>query len=207
MIKIKHNSDAKSLIDDSISKAEPFAQTICKKLRAVIFTAEPNIIEDWKWGPNYYSNGMVCGFWYFKRHVSFVFFQGALLKDKYNVLQANPGNLHNRHLKFTDIKQVNEKILIAYIMEAVANNAKGIKITEAKDKTVIIPSDFKKLLSKNKLLPYFKNLAYSHRKEYVMWVNDAKKEETRLKRMDKAISKLTEKEGLNDKYLKKKTKN
>lgn len=203
MAKIKHNPDAKFLIDDSISKAEPFAKPICKKLRAIIFTAVPDMIEDWKWGPNYYSNGMVCGFWHFKKHVTFNFFQGALLKDKKKVLQGNPGNVRIRNLKFTDIKQVDEKLLIEYLREAVANNAKGIKITEAKDKTVIIPAGFKKLLSKNKLLPYFEKLAYTHRKEYVMWINDAKKEETRLSRMDKAIEKLKAKEGLNDKYKKK----
>ncbi len=201
--KVKHNPNAKQLIDEGIASAEPFAQAICKKLRSIIFKAEPAIIEDWKWGPNYYKDGMVCGFWYFKNHCTFVFYQGALLKDKKKILLKNEGNVHNRHIKYTDVKQIDEKVLIEYITEAVINNEKGIKITEAKDKTVIIPNDFKKLLSKNKLLPYFENLAYSHRKEYVMWINDAKKEETRLRRMDTAIEKLKDKEGLNDKYLKK----
>ena len=201
--KVKHNPDAKSLIDDGISKAEPFAKVICNKLRAIIFTAEPKMIEDWKWGPNYYYDGMVCGFWHFKKHVSFVFFQGALLKDKHKVLQVNPGNVHNRHIKFTDVKDVNEKLLIEYIKEAVANNKKGIKITEAKDKTIVIPEDYKKILVKNKLLPYFESLAYSHRKEYVGWITDAKKEETRIKRMNTSVEKLLLKEGLNDTYKKK----
>lgn len=202
MAKVKHNPDAKFLIDDAISKAEPFAKDICKKLRSVIFTAEPKIIEDWKWGPNYYSDGMVCGYWHFKKYVTFVFFQGALLKDKHKVLKSNPGNLHNRHIKFSNMNEVNEKIVIEYIHEAVKNNSKGIKLTEAKDKTVTIPDDFKKLLLKNKLVAYFENLAYSHRKEYVMWIEDAKKEETRIKRLTTAIEKLKAKEGLLDKYKK-----
>jgi uncharacterized protein YdeI (YjbR/CyaY-like superfamily) len=201
--KVKHNPDAKQLIDESIASAEPFAQAICKKLRSIIFKAEPGIIEDWKWGPNYYKDGMVCGFWYFKKHCSFIFYQGALLKDKKKVLLKNEGNLHNRHLKFTDVKQIDEKLLTEYITEAVINNEKGLKITEAKDKIVIIQKDFKKLLLKNELLAYFENLAYSHRKEYVQWIESAKKEETRLRRMDTAIEKLKSKEGLNDKYIKK----
>lgn len=195
MAKVRHHPDAKFLIDDAISRAEPFAKAICRKLRSIIFSAQPNIIEDWKWGPNYYSDGMVCGFWPFKKHVTFTFFQGALLKDKYKVLQSNPGNLHNRHLKFTDAKEVNEKILIEYIQEAGSNNAKGIKLTETKDKTVIVPNDLKKLLSKNKVLPRFEKLAYSIRKEYVMWINDSKKEETRLRRMGKVITKLKASDG------------
>ncbi|MGZ4058364.1 MAG: DUF1801 domain-containing protein, partial [Bacteroidia bacterium] len=113
--KVKHNPNAKQLIDEGIASAEPFAQAICKKLRAIIFKAEPGIIEDWKWGPNYYKNGMVCGFWYFKKHCSIVFYQGALLKDKKKVLLENPGNVHNRHIKYTDVKQIDERLLIEYI--------------------------------------------------------------------------------------------
>ncbi|MCE3278412.1 MAG: hypothetical protein K0S44_603 [Bacteroidetes bacterium] len=200
--KVKHNPDAKTLIDQGISEAEPKAQAICKKLRSIIFKAEPNIIEDWKWGPNYYKDGMVCGFWYFKTHVTFTFFQGALLKDKKKVLMKNEGNLHNRHIKFTDIKQIDEKLLIEYITEAVINNEKGLKITEAKDKTVIIPTDFKKLLTKYKLLVNFEEMSYSRRKDYVQWIEGAKQAETRARRIDQALSKIKEKTGLNDHYQK-----
>lgn len=201
--KTKHNPEAKILIDEGITSAEPFAQAICNKLRAIIFKAEPSIIEDWKWGPNYYKEGMVCGFWHFKKHVNFVFFQGALLKDKKKVLCMNEGNLHNRHIKFTDIKQIDEKLLIEYITEAVINNEKGLKLTEAKDKTVIIPEDFKKLLVKNKLLKNFVDMSYSKRKDYVLWINGAKQDVTRQKRIAQAIDKIKNKQGLNDYYINK----
>ena len=201
--KIKHNPNAKALIDEGIASAEPFAQAICKKLRSIILKAEPAIIEDWKWGPNYYKDGMVCGFWYFKKHCTFTFWQGALLKDKKKVLQMNEGNLHNRHIKYTDVKQIDEKLLIEYITEAVINNEKGLKITEAKDKTVIIPPDFKKLLIKNKVLKNFEDMSYSKRKDYALWINGAKQDVTREKRMAQGIAKIKEKQGLNDIYMKK----
>lgn len=201
--KPKHNPDAKQLIDEGIASAEPFAQAICKKLRSIILKAEPAIIEDWKWGPNYYKDGMVCGFWYFKKHCTLTFWQGALLKDKKKVLQMNEGNLHNRHIKYTDVKQIDEKLLIEYITEAVINNEKGLKLTEAKDKTVIIPADFKKLLVKNKILKNFEEMSYSRRKDYVLWINGAKQEVTREKRMAQGIAKIKEKQGLNDIYMKK----
>ncbi|MGZ4055664.1 MAG: DUF1801 domain-containing protein [Bacteroidia bacterium] len=201
--KVKHNPNAKQLIDEGIASAEPFAQAICKKLRAIIFKAEPGIIEDWKWGPNYYKNGMVCGFWYFKKHCSIVFYQGALLKDKKKVLLENPGNVHNRHIKYTDVKQIDERLLIEYITEAVMNNEKGLKITESKDKTVIIPADFKKVLVKNKCLKNFEAMSYSKRKDYVQWIEAAKQEATRKKRIDQAAKKIIENIGMNDHYLKK----
>ncbi|CAN5379879.1 hypothetical protein BH10BAC1_BH10BAC1_13250 [soil metagenome] len=201
--KVKHNPNAKQLIDEGIASAEPFAQAICKKLRSIIFKAEPGIIEDWKWGPNYYKDGMVCGFWYFKKHCSIVFYQGALLKDKKKVLQQNPGNLHNRHIKYTDVKQIDEKLLIEYITEAVINNEKGLMIKEAKDKTVLIPPDFKKLLAKNKALKNFEAMSYSKRKDYVLWIEGAKQDATRTKRMDQALTKIKENLGMNDHYMKK----
>jgi uncharacterized protein YdeI (YjbR/CyaY-like superfamily) len=200
--KPKHNPDAKALIDAGIKEADPFAQAICNKLRSIIFKAEPEMIEDWKWGPNYYKDGMVCGFWYFKTHVTLTFFQGALLKDKKKVLLMNEGNLHNRHIKFKDVKDIDEKLLIDYITEAVINNEKGLKITEAKDKTVFIPDDFKKLLTKNKLLANFEEMSYSKRKDYVQWIEGAKQTETRTRRIEQALSKIKEKTGLNDHYKK-----
>jgi uncharacterized protein YdeI (YjbR/CyaY-like superfamily) len=200
--KPKHNPDAKKLIDEGISEAEPKAQAICKKLRSIILKAEPDMIEDWKWGPNYYKDGMVCGFWYCKTHVTLTFFQGALLKDKKKVLLKNEGNLHNRHLKFTDIKEIDEKLITEYIAEAVINNEKGLKITEAKDKTVVIPDDFKKLLTKHKLLLNFEEMSYSKRKDYVLWIEGAKQAETRIRRIDQALAKIKEKTGLNDHYKK-----
>lgn len=201
MANVKHNPNAKQLIDEGIASAEPFAKAICKKLRSLIFKAEPGIIEDWKWGPNYYKNGMVCGFWYFKKHCTFVFYQGALLKDKKKVLLKNEGNIHNRHLKFTDVNQIDEQLLIDYITEAVINNEKGLKITEAADKTVVIPEAFKKLLVKNKLLKNFEELSYSKRKDYVLWINSAKQETTRSKRMLLGLEKIKAKKGLNDIYV------
>lgn len=200
--KVKHNPDAPALIDEGISQMEPFAQKICKKLRKIILSADPEIIEDWKWGPNYYLNGMVCGFWGFKKHASLVFFQGSLLKDEKKILIANAGNVHNRHIKYTDVKQIDEELVLKYLFEAIDNNRKDIKIIAPKDKTVEIPIDVKKSFKSAKLLTYFESLAYSHRKEYMMWITDAKKEETRLKRINQAIEKLTSKQMMHDKYKK-----
>lgn len=202
MAKVKHNPDAAALIDKGISELEPFAQVICKRLRKIILSADPELIEDWKWGPNYYLNGMVCGYWGFKKHVSFVFFQGSLLKDKKKILLENPGNVHNRHIKFTDVKQIDDKVILEYLFEAIDNNRKGLKIIETKDKTIITPDDVVKAFKKAKVLAYFDSLAFSHRKEYVQWIESAKKEETRTKRIEQAIEKLLDKQMIHDKYKK-----
>jgi len=57
-------------------------------------------------------------------------------------------------------------------------------------RTVEVPAPFKKLMRKEGLLPVFEKLSYTHRKEYCRWITGAKKEETRLKRLGKAIEML-----------------
>lgn len=202
MAKVKHNPDAAQLIEEGIDGMEPFAKAICTRLRQIILSADPELIEDWKWGPNYYLNGMVCGYWGFKKHVNLVFFQGALLKDKKKLLIANEGTQHNRHMKFTDIKQVKEEEILELLFEAIDNNRKGLKLEAPKDKSIATPPDVEKALKKAKLLANFDAMSYSHRKEYIQWIDSAKKEETRLKRIDQAVEMLREKRGLNDKYKK-----
>lgn len=202
MAKVKHNPDAGTLIDEGISKLEPFAKLICKRLRKLILSADAEIIEDWKWGPNYYLNGMVCGFWGFKKHVSFVFFQGSLLKDKKKILLENPGNVHNRHIKYTDVSQINDTLILEYLFEAIDNNKKGLKLLVTKDKSIEVPAYVEKLFKKSKVLTYFNSLAFSHRKEYVQWIESAKKEETRTKRIEQAVEKLQDKQMMHDKYKK-----
>jgi len=57
-------------------------------------------------------------------------------------------------------------------------------------RTVEVPAQFENLMKKEGLLPDFQKLSYTHRKEYCRWITEAKKEETRLKRLEKAIEML-----------------
>ena len=57
-------------------------------------------------------------------------------------------------------------------------------------RTVEVPPEFAKLMKKEGVLAAFEKLSYTHRKEYCRWIIEAKKEETRLKRLEKAIDLL-----------------
>ena len=57
-------------------------------------------------------------------------------------------------------------------------------------RTVEIPADFRNRLKKESLLTIFEKLSYAHRKEYCRWITEAKKEETRLRRLEKAVEML-----------------
>lgn len=201
MAKTKHHPGASLLITEYVDALPPFSHEICVKLRELIHAAIPDVIEDWKWGPNFYCHGMVCGFGAFKSHVTIAFFQGAVLKDPHKILITNPGNQHNRNIKFTDVKEIKATILKAYLKEAAANNKAGVVVKVTPDeKVVVIPDDLKKALAKLKLTKAFDELAYYKRREMVMWITDAKRDETRLKRLDKVIDLVDQRKGLNDHY-------
>jgi len=55
------------------------------------------------------------------------------------------------------------------------------------ERVVAIPPGFKALLRKEGLLAGFEKLSFTHRKEHVKWIEEAKKEETRQRRVEKAI--------------------
>jgi len=195
MKKPKHRPDADVLITDYIEQQADFAKEICFKLRSIILASDNSIIEDWKWGPNYYSDGMVCGFGAFQKHVNLVFFQGALLKDEENVLIANPGNIHNRHIRFTDVAQVKSSIIKKFIKEAIQNNRQGKKV-EHQIKQIEIPPQLKIALQKHKLLTKFNDQTFYKRKEFINWFLAAKREETQLKRLSNIVEMVA-----NDSFL------
>jgi hypothetical protein len=69
-----------------------------------------------------------------------------------------------------------------------------VKITvelDAAPRVIDIPKDLMKELKKDKnAKAFFDKLSYTHRREYVMWINEAKRDETRQKRILKTIEML-----------------
>jgi len=61
---------------------------------------------------------------------------------------------------------------------------------DEEERTVGVPPELQKLMKKEGLLPFFEKLSYTHRKEYCRWITEAKKEETRSQRLEKAVEML-----------------
>src|SRR5258708_18177619 len=57
-------------------------------------------------------------------------------------------------------------------------------------RTIEVPAQFENLMKKERLLPVFEKLSYTHRKAHCRWITEAKKQETRFKRLEKAIEML-----------------
>ena len=111
--------------------------------------------------------------------------------------------------KITSLKDLPaDKKLAAWIKEAMLLNDKGIKLPARKipevKKEIIVPEFFMKAIKKNKKAwQNFESFAYSHKKEYIQWITEAKTEPTRLKRLTTAIEWIEAGKGRNWKYEKK----
>ena len=174
-------------IDEAFEKAEPWAQPILHRIRELIHQVDGGINENWKWGPNFEKNGMICGLWAFKKHISIVFYKGALMKDPYKVLVHGGNNLLIRIMKYHPGDQIDEELILAYIREAIQINESGIELPKTR-KVLEIPDELKDFFEKDKdSKTFFEQLAYTYQKEYIVWINSAKRIETRIKRVNQAI--------------------
>ena len=89
--------------------------------------------------------------------------------------------------------------------ESGVKSPKAAKATKPKKRPPLkIPADFLTALGKNKKAhAAFTGFSYSHQKEYVEWITEAKRDETRLKRMKQTLEWLAEGKSRNWKYERK----
>jgi uncharacterized protein YdeI (YjbR/CyaY-like superfamily) len=161
-----------------------------------------------KWSfPHFEYNGSIlCSMASFKQHCAFGFWLAALMKDPDDIFNAN-GKTAMGHLG--QIKSVEDlpkdEVLIRYTKEAMQLIEQGAKLPKkapaSTSKTLIIPEYFQKALNKNKpAKERFEAFPYSHKKEYVEWISEAKTEPTRDKRIATALEWIAEGKGRNWKY-------
>lgn len=195
-------TDASKEITSYIKELPEPAKAICTKLRAIILKAVPGIREDWKWGPNYNYEGMVCGVGGFKKHAVLHFFNGIEMKDPRKLFNFGMDNDFSRSIKFNDVSEINEKFIAEYVKESAAINKAGFKRTK-KEKEVVCPDDLYKALKKKSVaLKFFDSLASGYRNEFIELVETAKRQETRDQRIVKIVAMCSEGVKLNDKYKK-----
>ena len=182
-----------SRIDAYIAKSADFAQPILKHIRKLVHAACPDVEETMKWSfPHFDYKGMMCSMAAFKQHCSFGFWKGELILGKGP--DGDRGEGMGQFGRITALSELpKDATLIGYIKNAVQLNEAGIKLpTSAKPKVkkeLTVPDDLIAALKKNKKAQMaFENFSYSHKKEYVEWITEAKREETRKKRLETAIA-------------------
>jgi uncharacterized protein YdeI (YjbR/CyaY-like superfamily) len=194
-------------IDAYIDKASDFAKPILKHLRRVVHAGCPQVEETIKWQfPSFMYKGILCGMAAFKNHCTFGFWKGDLLFNGDAAAEKRRDDAMGQFGRITSLADLpTEKVLLSYIKEAIRLNDEGIK-APARSKprvkqALVIPDFFTAALKKNpRSRQTFETFSYSHKKEYVEWLTEAKREATRQKRLETTLKWLAEGKARNWKY-------
>ncbi|MBI5214891.1 MAG: YdeI/OmpD-associated family protein [Ignavibacteriae bacterium] len=197
-------------VDAYIANSADFAKPILTHLRNLVHQACPDVEETMKWSfPHFDYKGMMCSMASFKQHCAFSFWKASLMKDRTLMENAKSEKAMGHLGKITSLADLpKDKLLLNYIKEAARLNDDGVKLPQkpksSLKKDLKIPDYFLHALKKDKkAIQTFNEFSYSHKKEYVEWITEAKTEETKLKRLETAVQWMAEGKPKNWKYLKK----
>jgi uncharacterized protein YdeI (YjbR/CyaY-like superfamily) len=196
-------------IDAYIAKSADFAKPILKHLRKVVHAGCPEVVETLKWSmPHFDHKGVMCGMAAFKEHCAFGFWKAELVLGRGESADKSGMGSFGSIKSLADLP--NEKTLVGYVKKAAALNEAGIKApgrTQPKKRAPIpVPDYFAAALQKNaKARKSFESFPPSHRREYLEWITEAKREETRNERMATSIKWLAEGKSRHWKYQAAKT--
>jgi uncharacterized protein YdeI (YjbR/CyaY-like superfamily) len=197
-------------VDAYIAKTKPFAQPILEHLRDLVHKGCPDVEEAMKWSmPFFVYKGAILGNMSgFKEHCHFGFWDKGMAEE---VRNSGQGPLR----RVTTLKDLpSDKQLLGWIRQAASNVDRGeyqspiaarntatAKAKRATKPQLDLPAGFAAALKKNKAAAAgFKAFSPSCRREYVEWIVDAKRDETRAKRIATAVEWIAEGKQRNWKY-------
>ena len=189
-------------IDDYIESAAAFAQPMLVHIRDAVHQACPQVEETIKWGmPTFmHAGGILCGMAAFKKHVSFGYWKHALVVGDGSA-QEGMGS-YGKMASLKDLPP--KKTLLAHIRKAAKLNEDGVKAPAQRKSAKPFPQepdDLVAALRKNKAAQAtYEAFPPSCKREYVEWITEAKREETRAKRLAQAVEWMAEGKRRNWKY-------
>ncbi len=199
-------------VDAYLAKVNPFALPIMEHLRTLVHQGCPEVEETIKWSRPFfeYRGTILCNMSAFKEHCSFGFWGeeiGAVLREARVLQEDGMGSLG----RITSVKDLpSDKQLLGWIRQAAAFVASGQhtspiaarhKVVKAPKPALETPTEFTAALKKDKKASaVFAAFSPSCKREYVEWIADAKRPETRDKRIATAIEWIAEGKQRNWKY-------
>jgi uncharacterized protein YdeI (YjbR/CyaY-like superfamily) len=196
------------MVDAYIAKAAPFAQPVLEHLRELIHKGCPEVVEEIKWSmPFFVYKGQILGnIAAFKAHCSV-----NLWGDGVAAAMRKDGVLSDDGMgklgKIASVKDLpSNKMMMGYIKQAAAFIDAGGKTMPKRTKKVEkaeaeAPPDLVAALKKNKAAgATFAGFSPGARREYVDWIVEAKRPETREKRVAQAVEWMAEGKQRNWKY-------
>jgi uncharacterized protein YdeI (YjbR/CyaY-like superfamily) len=196
-------------VDKYITGAPDFARPMLERFRELVHKGVPEAQEDIKWSrPSFlYRDKILFGMSAFKAYCGFFVFNPDV-----NKLIEKDGKISETARQLDRVSAIDqlpsEKDLLRYICEArrlldaILSSPAPRKRTGAPKPEAEIPNDFAAALSKNKTAAKaFHGFSPSHRREYVEWITEAKRDETRQKRIATTLEWLVEGKPRNWKYM------
>jgi uncharacterized protein YdeI (YjbR/CyaY-like superfamily) len=195
-------------IDAYLTKAPAYAQPIIAHIRNLIHQAVPGIVETVKWGhPHFDYKGPAFGIGAFKEHLGLNFWKARLMDDPHKLfIYDGTAGSFGKIKSLADLPADN--ILLAYFRHAIQLNEKGIKApapkkTPIEKKDLIVPDDLIAAFKINTVaMQHFEEFSPSAKKEYLTWLEEAKSDDTRAKRLETMIEWVSEGKTRHWKYKK-----
>ena len=117
---------APGLIDKRIKELGDWRGKMLAKVRDIIHEADPEIVEEWKWGTPVWSHGgLVCTGEAYKSVVKMTFAKGAALLDPSKLFNSSLDGNVRRAIDIREGEKLDEAALKKLIRAAVALNLEG----------------------------------------------------------------------------------
>ena len=111
------------LIDARIKELGDWRGKMLSRLRALIKEADPEVVEEWKWGiPVWSHDGIICTGEVYKSVVKTTFVKGASLKDSSRLFNSSLEGNTRRAIDFHEGQKIDEEALKTLIRAAVTLN-------------------------------------------------------------------------------------
>ena len=119
------NGDASAHIDARIAELDDWRGKTLAHVRSIILAAEPEVVEEWKWGVPVWSHaGIICTGEAYKKHVKLTFANGAAIADPKGLFNSSLEGNVRRAIDIQEGETIDEKALGTLIRAAAAHNTK-----------------------------------------------------------------------------------
>lgn len=189
-------------IDAYIARQADFARPILEHLRATVHAACPDCEETLKWSsPSFmYKGKILAGFAAFKAHASFGYWSGSQVLDASPEQQSAMGQF-GRLTSLDDLPS--RAALVEFTRKAMKLIDDGVKPVRNKHKKppFSVPQDLRAAIDAvPAAAATFDNFPPGQQREYADWVSEAKRDETRARRLAQSVIWLAEGKRRNWKY-------
>jgi uncharacterized protein YdeI (YjbR/CyaY-like superfamily) len=188
-------------VDRYLKKVGKWQEELAK-LREIVLNC--GLAEEYKWmHPCYtYRDANIVLIHEFKDYCALLFFKGVLMKDPQGILIQQTENVQDRRqVRFTNMQEIiaQEAVVKAYILEAIAIEKAGLKVTYKKTTDFEVPEELTRKFKKDPDFERaFNALTPGRQKAYLLHFGQAKQARTREARIDKYLPKILDGKGLLD---------